>query len=587
MHLYSSSEIFIGQLAMGGGNPVRLQSMANVGLVEVHACIEQTIRIIDAGAELVRYAVRNMKEVESLELISKELKKEGFHTPLVADVHFNPDVALEAAKYVEKVRVNPGNFAYRPDENISFKDGIKLCREKFIPLLEQCKTCNTAIRIGTNHGSLSRRITEKYGDTPEGMVASVMEYLQICVEYGFYNVVVSLKSSNIKVMIEANRLMAKEMANNGMHFPFHLGVTEAGDSEAGRVKSAAGIGTLLQENIGDTIRVSLTEPPEDELPVAKKIVKFFSGLHHSPAAKKVYALNVHNIGSDNPPVVICSGHDIAAKDNSSAPDYIFFTHASSSMAEGRQYILPYGDWRKLSVEEQKNKYPLFNDIHEFACAEAFSATLNFVYFDVSSFQYARSLSGDKQNMAMVISCNGYDVYETLAHLNENHIEYPLIFKKDYEKVHIEDLQIQLAGDCAPFLVNRCIDGLWVENGSALLPADVLSAVFAVLQATGARVTKTEFIACPSCGRTLFDIQNVLSLVKEKTQHLKGLKIAVMGCVVNGPGEMADADYGYVGSGQGKVTLYRKKLPVKKNIPEDMAVDELINLIRENGDWQEV
>ncbi len=587
MNIYSSSEINIGNLSLGGKNPVRLQSMANVGLLDVGACVKQTARMIEAGAELVRYAVRSIKEAENLAVISKELRKSGFYMPLVADVHFNPGIALAAAKHVEKVRINPGNFAYRPDENIAFKEGTHLCRKKFIPLLEQCKIFNTAIRIGTNHGSLSRRITERYGDTHEGMVASVMEYLEICVEYAFYNVVVSLKSSNIKVMVEANRLMAEKMANKGMHFPFHLGVTEAGDSEAGRVKSAAGIGTLLQENIGDTIRVSLTEPPEEELPVARKIVNFFAGSARSITAKTRNSSSIQNIGNEFPPIVISSGYSIASDDKSTKPDYFFSANENSRVVENRQYILPYNDWSVLPSSIRPNSHPLFVDMQALARAEEWSENLNFVFFDASSCQHALSLPTEKTNIVLVLSCDEHDPYEAIKYLDDKNINYPLVLKKIYDKTNIEDLQVQVAGDFAPFLVNRCIDGLWIENREELLPGKVLSTAFSLLQATGARATKTEYIACPSCGRTLFDIQTVLAQVKQKTQHLKGLKIAVMGCIVNGPGEMADADYGYIGSGQGQVTLYRKKNPVKKNIPVNQAVDELVNLIRENGDWQEV
>ncbi len=583
MNNYRSAEIYIGGVALGGDNPVRLQSMANESTLKTGACVDQSVRMIKAGAEIVRYAVRNIKEAENLAVISEELKKLGFATPLVADVHFNPDIALTAAVHVEKVRVNPGNYAHRPDSDISFEQGARLTKERFIPLLETCKKYNTALRIGSNHGSLSRRMTEKYGDTPAGMVASVMEYLQICVDNDFIEVVVSLKSSNIKVMIEANRLMAQEMVKNEMYFPFHLGVTEAGDAEAGRVKSAAGIGVLLQEGIGDTIRVSLTEPPEDELPVARKIVDCFSDTTHKSFVVLRKSIATGLVGGNRPPVVIASDKDFSA--TGQVPDFSFVENKIRDFSSNQQYILPYALWKQVTSNGLDNKYPFFGSIHELNIAEKHSEQLNFVALG-NDDQTEDIQIINNHTIILVIALDSERFNNTISHLAEQNISYPLIIRKSYAEQGIESLQVHAAGDLASYLVNRRIDGVWIEHAEKISYTDGLSVAFSILQATGTRLTKTEYIACPSCGRTLFDIQKALEAVKAKTYHLKGLKIAVMGCIVNGPGEMADADYGYIGSGQGKVTLYKKRTPVKKNIPEQSAVDELVDLIKKYGDWQE-
>lgn len=545
--MYRSRKIKIGALELGGDAPVRIQSMTNTDTMDTVATVEQCIRIINAGADLVRLTVRNQKEAENLKNIKSELNKRGFFAPIVADVHFNPKIAEISAGIVEKIRINPGNFA-----GIDFKD-------KLVSLIRTCKKNHTSIRIGVNHGSLSERIMEKYGDTPEGMVESAMEYLRICLKEEFYNVVVSLKASNTRIMIWSNRLLVKTMKAEGMDFPVHLGVTEAGEGEDGRFRSAVGIGTLMGEGIGDTIRISLTEDPENEIPVARKLVSIFENICDDPDKIPDWNLlvsfprktgRIQNIGDMQPPVVISSAgnlEDLNGNRNSNIkPDYIFTKDGNDIL--NLIFVNP------EEMEDLKNSVSL-NDTGK-------------------NVLVINARSGNKHSL--------FEAFNTIIHSGNT---IPVIIHTTYNEPDPELFILKASAELGRFFTDRLADGIWLENPNFTFSENTRVA-FNLLQATRSRIFKTEYIACPSCGRTLFNIQDTLAKVKAATSHLKHLKIAVMGCIVNGPGEMADADYGFVGSGPGKVTLFRQKKAIKKNIPEENAINELINLIRECNDWKD-
>lgn len=550
---------------MGGNAPVRVQSMTNTDTLDTEATVEQCTRIIREGADFVRLTVRNLKEAENLSNIKNELRKRGFNTPLIADVHFNPKIAETAASIVEKVRINPGNFAGN-----DFHD-------KLISLLQICRKNKTVLRIGVNHGSLSERIMDKYGDTPEGIVESAMEYLRICSQEKFYNVIVSAKSSNTIVMIWANRLLVKTMLNEGMNFPVHLGVTEAGEGEDGRLRSAVGIGTLLGEGIGDTIRVSLTENPEREIPVAIRLVSIFENLRLEPGnipeweeiiGSTINSASIMNIGDRLPPVVIASGDssDISSGNNTgksvnineTIPDYVV---TDSGIMDIK---LPPGN-------------RLIND---FEFVPVFTGET-----DVSK----KSDFFNKSGRNILIIRHNPDELLSLFNLIKKYklsgTDRPVIIRACYKETDPELFLLKAACESGRLFIDRQADGIWLENPN-LKRSDITRISFGILQAARARMSKTEYISCPSCGRTLFDIQDTLLRVKEATLHLRHLKIAVMGCIVNGPGEMADADYGFVGSAPGRVTLFRQKEVIRKNIPSDNAINEMINLIKDCGDWNE-
>ncbi len=582
-----SQEIHIGNLTMGGQNPVRVQSMANTDTNDTEASVAQCIRIIDAGGELVRFTAQGVKEAINLKFIHEELREKGYQTPLVADIHFNPKAAETAALYVEKVRINPGNFvdSTRKGDNFDYTDKeyreeLEKIKARLLPFLQICREYQTAVRIGVNHGSLSSRILSRYGDTSKGMVESCMEFLRICKEDNFSDVVISIKASNTVVMVQTVRLLVATMQEEGMSYPLHLGVTEAGDGEDGRIKSAVGIGALLAEGIGDTIRVSLSEEPEYEIPVARKLVEYITSRKEHPfisgnASEKVSPFvycrretqPVEIIGGNQQPVVIASSFETS---NGLRPDFVSV-----------------GNNKVISGEDE---YPLFTPAE---ASEIRSAGAKIKFLELSCLDCTNELlSQIDDSVVFILKTNHINgAGEQRAFLHRLLIEErknPVILKRTYSESHIEDLQIKAGADLGVFFIDGLGDGVWIENeNKAIVPGKLLSVSFGVLQASRARVSKTEFISCPGCGRTLFDLQKTIARVKEKTAHLKELKIGIMGCIVNGPGEMADADYGYVGSAKGKVNLYKGQVCVEKLIPEEEAVERLIRLIKENGDWKEI
>jgi (E)-4-hydroxy-3-methylbut-2-enyl-diphosphate synthase len=564
--LYKSRRIKIGNCELGGNAPVRVQSMTNTDTLNTEATVEQCIRIIREGVDFVRLTVRSTREAENLSNIKKALRNRGFETPLIADVHFNPKIAEISAGIVEKVRINPGNFAGN-----DFQD-------KFISFLRVCIKNNTAIRIGVNHGSLSDRIMDKFGDTPEGIVESAMEYLRICRNENFFNIVVSAKSSNTRVMIWANRLLVKTMLKEGMNFPVHLGITEAGEGEDGRIRSAVGIGTLLGEGIGDTIRISLTEDPEEEIPVARKLVSIFEKFRDKPASvpewgesdfSAIKTARVMNIGNGQLPVVVSSGDPFSKTpenhkgeteyiNNAAIPDYIV---TGSGIFE----IKPPGEKRLITGLEFIPMPDRETDISRVSDSIKKKDRVVFVI---------RHAPGDNLSLFNMIK-----IYRQCK------TDLPLIVRAEYTDPDPELYLLKASSELGRLFIDRQADGIWLENPNLKIP-EINRISFGLLQAARARMSRTEYISCPSCGRTLFDIRDTLLKVKAATSHLKHLKIAVMGCIVNGPGEMADADYGFVGSAPGRVTLYRQKKSVKKNIPSEIAINELVRLIKDCGDWTE-
>lgn len=601
-----ASEVNVGAVPLGGNNPIRIQSMTNTSTQDTEACVEQAKRIIDAGGEYVRLTTQGVKEAENLKNINIGLRSQSYMTPLVADVHFNPKVADVAAQYAEKVRINPGNYvdAARTFKKLEYTDEeytreIEKIRARFIPFLNICKENYTAIRIGVNHGSLSDRIMSRYGDTPEGMVESCMEFLRICVEENFTDVVISIKASNTVVMVKTVRLLVAVMEQEGMSFPLHLGVTEAGDGEDGRIKSALGIGALLSDGLGDTIRVSLSEEPEYEIPVAKKLVDYIvqradhpyiPGVeakdfnYLSPSRRKTYV--VKNIGGDNLPVVLADRMDGRNEyDPQFTPDYIYAGNSlPEQLLEGVSYILDYTQW-----EGKENTYPAFNYMQteemKSCNAEMKFLFMPFIMLSAELTDYLKTV----KNVVLVSQSNHPNrlgEHRALVHqLMEAGCETPVIFFQHYQEDEAENLQIKSAADMGALIFDGFCDGIYLFNQGSLSHAVIDATAFGILQAGRIRTSKTEYISCPGCGRTLFDLQKTIARIKAATSHLKGLKIGIMGCIVNGPGEMADADYGYVGAGRGKVSLYKKKECIEKNIPEEEAVEKLLELIRANGDMQ--
>ena len=577
--------IQVGTLKIGGDQPIRIQSMANTDTNDIESSVSQAIRIIDAGGELVRFTAQGIREAENLKLIHESLREKNYHTPLVADIHFAPNAADVAARNVEKVRVNPGNYVksvkalgdtsdYSDEE---FKLEYENIRERFLRLLAICKENSTAIRIGVNHGSLSERMMNRYGDTSLGMVESCMEFLKICIENDFRNVVISMKASNTVFMVQATRLLVDRMLKENMSFPLHLGVTEAGDSEDGRIKSAVGIGALLVDGIGDTIRVSLSEDPEAEIPVAKQLVKHVSerksqafidakiSPKYSPFEyKRRKTTVVKNIGNENVPVVISS-----VKSNYKIqPDY-FLQSGKVIDNKGTEH----------NVYTLDNLKEAEKDINE----------LIFLSITLSNLSvYLLDYIEKKSNFVILLNTaaeNTIGEQRAFFHtLLDADCDVPVVICQKYYENDLQELQIKAACDIGVLLIDGFGDGLLLENEGNITVEEVNSIAFGILQAARVRTTKTEYISCPSCGRTLFDLQTVNARIKAATSHLTGLKIGIMGCIVNGPGEMADADYGYVGTGRGKVSLYKKKECVERNIPEKDALEKLIELIKQNGDW---
>ena len=585
----------VGIVDIGSNHSIKTQSMTTASTLDTNASVEEAIRIIDAGGKLVRFTAPNTKEAENLENIKSAIRKKGYETPFVADIHFVPKAALVAAKIVEKVRINPGNyvdtkrFKIVEYDDATYNKEVKKIEEKFVPLIDVCKENNTAMRIGTNHGSLSDRIMNRFGDTPLGMVESALEFLRICNKNDFDQVVLSMKSSNPLIMIHAYRLLVHKMELEDMHFPLHLGVTEAGDGIDGRIKSALGIGTLLSEGIGDTIRVSLTEDPEFEIPVADKILKKINSLdskypidYDDPRSVSYLKRSTNgcaNIGANNVPVVISTSGE-AFED--CLPDYVYIEQIAN-IQSGQKYILPYDLWIDT---KQSNLFPFFDSLQSYRKANALSDELNFVQLDMKRLTNT-IVSSMPSNVIFVLNIDGHNSYDAKKSFNffeEHNILNPVILKGTYDSKDFEEIVVESSIDFGSLLLEGYGNGLWIESESYSGKINELS--FSILQNTRTRIFKTDYISCPSCGRTKFNLQETTALVKKYTSHLKGLKISVMGCIVNGPGEMADADYGYVGSGIGLISLYKGQNVVKKNIISENAVDELIALIKDNNDWIE-
>ncbi|MBM6735682.1 4-hydroxy-3-methylbut-2-en-1-yl diphosphate synthase [Mediterranea massiliensis] len=601
-----TSVVNIGNTPLGGDNPIRIQSMTNTATQDTDACVAQAKRIADAGGEYVRLTTQGVKEAENLRNINAALRRDGYLTPLVADVHFNPHVADVAALYAEKVRINPGNYvdAARTFKHLEYTDEEyaqelqKIC-DRFVPFLNICKENHTAIRIGVNHGSLSDRILSRYGDTPEGMVESCMEFLRICVDEHFTDVVISIKASNTVVMVRTVRLLAAVMEKEGMHFPLHLGVTEAGDGEDGRIKSALGIGALLADGLGDTIRVSLSEAPEAEIPVARKLVDYVTRRKDHPyipgpniptfnylAPSRRQTVAVRNIGGDNVPVVIAARLDgDLTTDPQFVPDYIYTgRQLPATPQKGVQYIVDADVW-----EGKPDTWPAFKG-DQLPFVSSSNAALKFLFITYMGLN-DEALACLKYHPEIVLIVqsnhpNRLGEQRALVHqLMQEGLSNPVVFFQHYAEEEKEDLQIKAAADMGALVFDGLTDGIFLYNQGSI-PATTLDAIaFGILQAGRLRTSKTEYISCPGCGRTLYDLQSTIARIKAATSHLKGLKIGIMGCIVNGPGEMADADYGYVGAGRGKISLYKKKECIEKNIPEEEAVEKLIELIKANGDWK--
>jgi (E)-4-hydroxy-3-methylbut-2-enyl-diphosphate synthase len=653
---FVTREVFIGDVPMGGNNPIRIQSMTTTNTMDTRGTVEQSIRMVDAGCEYVRITAPSIKEAQNLAEIKKELRKRGCKVPLVADIHFTPNAAEVAARIVEKVRVNPGNYAdkkkfdqleYTPSEYQAELDRIY---SKFAPLVKVCKEYGTAMRIGTNHGSLSDRIMSQYGDTPRGMVESAMEFMRMCEDMNYYNLVISMKSSNPQVMVQAYRMLVETMVAEGMNYPLHLGVTEAGDGEDGRIKSAVGIGTLLEDGLGDTVRVSLTEEPEYESPVAIALVnryeersknsKFkiqnlefdaqpethnaqptydpyqyekretyeanaFIGGHMVP--RVVVDLSAQNL--KDPAVLNDAGYlynHLLDKYNMAeqSVDFVYLADAlpSFSFPGNLKQLYNYKTWQTLV--SKTNCHPVYT-LAEYVSASGRDHALNLVAIkpsDIDSDAFG-AIPLDK-TLVFVLETDAVNAMQDerglFFKLQELGLDVPVIIKRTYPanefdlsklgditsaEEPVSKLQLYAATDMGGLLVDGFGDGIWID--APAIPTKVItSTAFGILQATRSRISKTEYISCPSCGRTLFDLQETTQMIRSRTSHLKGLKIGIMGCIVNGPGEMADADYGYVGAGPDKITLYRGKEVVQKNVSAVNALDQLIGIIKGDGNWIE-
>ena len=634
-------DVKVGDLYMGSNFPIRIQSMTTTDTMDTAGSVAQIKRMVEAGCELIRLTAPSINEAKNLENIKKQLKADGFHVPLVADIHFTPNAAEMAARLVEKVRINPGNYADKKKFEIfeysdnDYEAELDRIREKFVPLVKICKTYGTAMRIGTNHGSLSDRILSRYGDTPMGMVESAMEFLRIAESENFHNIVLSMKSSNPQVMVQAYRLLVKTMEENNMYYPLHLGVTEAGDGDDGRIKSALGIGALLEDGIGDTIRVSLTEDPEFEVPVAKMLAKRYeSRAGHPEITPKIELKNglpfiserenqtwdpysytkrqtveAFNFGAHHVPRVIADlsyienlnpehlqaiGHNFNVEADKwtmtdVGADYVYLGKNISGfmLPMGLQAIYDLETW--IGLTDKQGAYPLIqaNQIGE---QKAYSSTLNFVQLEASELNdlFLEKVQSVPQTVLIISSkqqAKMPEIRNAFFYLEQNNYQQPVIIQNILED-SLEHTMLYTSTDTGSLLIDGFGDGIMISNKncSAKRLNDIC---FGILQAARVRISKTEYISCPSCGRTLFDLQETTARIRKQTDHLKGIKIAIMGCIVNGPGEMADADYGYVGSGPGKITLYKGKEVVKKGVNTDLAVNELINLIKENGDWTEL
>lgn len=619
---FKTREVSIGQLKMGGDQPIRLQSMTTTDTMDTEGTIAQSIRMIEAGCELVRITAPSKKDAANLEQIKAGLQAKGFDTPLVADIHFTPNAAELAADYVEKIRVNPGNYADKKRfqeidyTDASYNEELDRIRERFTPLVIKCRDLGRAMRIGTNHGSLSDRIMSRYGDTPIGMVESAMEFLRICRDNDYHDLVISMKASNPQVMIQAYRLLVKTMQEEGMNYPLHLGVTEAGDGEDGRIKSAIGIGALLEDGIGDTIRVSLTEEPEAEIPVARMLAeRYMNRARHASIEPMEMAIDpfsyhrrdsreVLNFGKPHVPAVVL---DLSHKDqiipaSLFAGGYMYSIKLDKWSMTDAACDLVYAGTRSLGFEipgtlgvlvdadhwEPKTRhYPLWKAA-AYLEKSPDSADINFIEASLNELneQLISQLKADPTAILVLVTDHQHGMVEQrTAYFKLLHggCDVPVITKRAYHNIDKDHFLLHASTDLGALLIDGLGDGVWAF-APEMAPKLVNDTLFGILQATRTRISKTEYISCPSCGRTLFDLQETTAKIRNATSHLKGIKIGIMGCIVNGPGEMADADYGYVGTGPGKISLYKEKEVVKKNVPEDEAVQELINLIDEHGDW---
>jgi (E)-4-hydroxy-3-methylbut-2-enyl-diphosphate synthase len=663
---FLTREVTIGQIPMGGLNPIRIQSMTTTDTMDTIGTVEQTIRMVESGCEYVRITAPSIKEAENLANIKKELRRRGYDVPLIADIHFTPNAAESAARIVEKVRVNPGNYADKKRfENLeytatTYQAELERIYKKFTPLVKICKEYGTAMRIGTNHGSLSDRIMSHYGDTPRGMVESAMEFIRMCEDQHFFNLVISMKASNTQVMVQAYRLLVETMVKEGMNYPLHLGVTEAGDGEDGRIKSAVGIGTLLADGLGDTIRVSLTEDPEFEAPVARALADRYErrsqsiavnssqlavnssqlavdssqlavnssqslnlptchpepveGQPLNPSTYNPYAYSrritapVLQIGGHHHPIVVADVRQQNLKDpyflsalgynysaaldkynlTDQACDLVFMGDSlpSFSFPGNLKQLYNYNTW--LQLKDKQNCYPVLA-LNEYLGEGKKDDALNVVVVnagDLDSGKLPFTKFSDGKTIVLLETDQAVGVHQQRAFflgLQQQNCQVPVIIKRGYPAVDSDQLMLYAASDLGGLLTDGFGDGVWIEAPAHEL-ALINSTSFGILQATRTRISKTEYISCPSCGRTLFDLQETTQYIRSKTDHLKGIKIAIMGCIVNGPGEMADADYGYVGTGPGKITLYRGKEVVKKNVNTPNALNELIEIIKEDGNW---
>ncbi len=644
-------EVKVGNLSIGNGSSIKVQTMTTTDTLDTIATVEQSIRCIEAGAELIRITAPSLKEAQNLQEIKNELRKRGYETPIVADIHFTPNAAELAARIIEKVRVNPGNYIDKKKfEQLEYSDAeyqeeIDRIYERFSPLVKICKEHGTAMRIGTNHGSLSDRIMSRYGDTAHGMVESALEFLRVCRNESFHNIVLSMKSSNPQVMVQAYRLLVDRMQGEfGECYPLHLGVTEAGDGEDGRIKSAIGIGALLEDGIGDTVRVSLTEDPEFEIPVCKDLVsKYNKGIalteravHPSSINPSEYKRRVSNqvgmIGGKHVPVVFADfmhvehltreslsgvGYNYdGATDKwnlkDTATDFIYTgkRRIPFALPGTLKVVLDYVEWQL--VKEEKGYYPLFQYPQLIADVSVLDAleSLEYTFVAIDTFvtktnQVVAALQSKKNIVLCLYSSSEHAmacVRDFVFGLEALGYKGPLVLVAESSAKSIDAQLIDFSRNAGTLFLDGIGDGVWLMNepgslqnlqmkGRTYLPVTdnnqfLNNTSFSILQATRTRISKTEYISCPSCGRTLFDLQETTSRIRSVTNHLKGVKIAIMGCIVNGPGEMADADYGYVGSGLGKITLYKSKEVVKKGLSSDIAVQELIQLIKDNGDWTE-
>ncbi len=631
-----SLEVAIGDLPLGGYHPIRIQSMTTIDTMDTRGSIDQVKRMVDSGCEYVRITAPSLKEAQNLAEIKKGLNKEGIHVPLIADIHFTPNAAELAARIVEKVRVNPGNYADKKKfqtieyTEASYQEELDRIRDRFSPLVKICKEYGTAMRIGTNHGSLSDRIMSRYGDTPLGMVESALEFLRICEELNYYQIVLSMKASNTQVMVQAYRLLVNKLsAENLKPYPLHLGVTEAGEGEDGRMKSAVGIGSLLEDGLGDTVRVSLTEEPEFEAPVAKALVDRYLGRQkheHIPAVDDppLDPFSYHR--RDTEEVGVFGGHQVPRvvvdfrgvdaleykdlksighfylaeldkwKMNDLGADFIYSGDQPISfmLPNGLKEILDFTSWKE---QDDPHRFPLFN-LEQLGESKR-HPHMNFIRLNMSQFPDAiAALRSEHQAILWLETDNQHaraDQRRLIFELMRNDLKHPVIIARKYQTTEVSSFQLYAATDMGSLLIDGLGDGVFLSQELRYYPnkqtrLDSIKlynqTAFGILQAARTRMTKTEYISCPSCGRTLFDLQETTAKIRARTDHLKGVKIGIMGCIVNGPGEMADADYGYVGSGKGKITLYRGQEVVQRGVPSAQAVDALIDIIKEDEQWIE-